>query len=152
MTVFFIWLILEKVVMNYESDGDGGQVSLQRILNGRCSVRSLSRLEKSWTPQGYATTHQGAIVQRGRRLKFWFWISCTNFVCLCLFVIMLVFGCLSMRELVIIRPRLSHWAEKKRIQSHGWERKSRWCDLPHTLVANFSSMAALFILSYFLRA
>ena len=119
MTVhlFLICLILEKsifeVVMNYESDGDGGQVSLQRILNGRCSVRSLSRLEKSWTPQGYAATHQGAIVQRGRRLKFWFWISCTNFVCLCLFVIMLVFGCLSMRELVIIRPRLSHWAEKK---------------------------------------
>ena len=179
MTVFFIWLILEKVVMNYESDGDGGQVSLQRILNGRCSVRSLSRLEKSWThqatpcntmqypailvrwlrilekswiSQGDAATHQGAIVQRGRRLKFWFWISCTNFVCLCLFVIMLVFGCLSMRELVIIRPRLSHWAEKKRIQSHGWERKSRWCDLPHTLVANFSSMAALFILFYLLRA
>ena len=53
MTVhlFLICLILEKsifeVVMSYESDGDGGQVSLQRILNGRCSVRSLSRLEKS---------------------------------------------------------------------------------------------------------
>ena len=99
--------------MNYESDGDGGQVSLQRILNGRCSVRSLSRLEKSWTPQGYAATHQGAIVQRGRRLKFWFWIICTNFVCLCLCVIMFVFVCLSMRELVIIRRRLSHWAGKK---------------------------------------
>ena len=111
---WFAWYLRNLFfVMNYESDGDGGQVSLQRILNGRCSVRSLSRLEKSWTPQGYAATHQGAIVQRGRRLKFWFWISCTNFVCLCLFVIMLVFGCLSMRELVIIRPRLSHWAEKK---------------------------------------
>ena len=26
---------------------------------------------------------------------------------------------------------------EKRIQSHGWERKSRWCDLPHTHCLQF---------------
>ena len=157
MTVqlFLICLILEKsifeVVMNYESDGDGGQVSLQRILNGRCSVRSLSRLEKSWTPQGYAATHQGAIVQRGRRLRFLFEFLiralyvCVFLSCWCLFACLCVSWWSSGQD-YLTGPR-----KKNTISRLRTEITAVWF-ATHTLVANFSSMAALFILFYFLRA
>ena len=72
-------------------------------------------IKQTWeklNPPRIRSYSSGCNCAEREKIEVFIWISYTSFVCLCLFV-MLVFVCLSMRELVIIRPRLSHWAEKK---------------------------------------
>ena len=138
MTVhlFLICLILEKsifeVVMNYESDGDGGQVSLQRILNGRCSVRSLSRLEKSWIPPRRRSYSSGCNCAEREKIE----VLILNFLYeFCMFVSFCHYVGVWLPVYAWVgdhQAKTISLGREKRIQSHGWERKSRWCDLPHT--------------------